>query len=319
VNHVDLSIVIPLMNEQESLVPLHEAVERVLQELGRSYEIIYVDDGSTDASFEQLRAIAKGSAAVRAIRFRRNFGKAAALMAGFQAARGRIVITMDADMQDDPREIPRFVERIEQDRDLVSGWKRERKDPLSKTLPSRLFNAVTSWMSGLKLHDFNCGFKAYRREVLQDIRIYGELHRYIPVLAHWKGFRVDELEVLHHPRRHGSSKYGWGRLPRGLMDLLTVMFLTRYTLRPLHLFGAAGLLAGGAGFVIGIYLVVLKLLGQYISQRPLLQLSMLLMILGMNLISVGLIGDMIASRSFDAGQVYSIRETLGHEDEAERR
>jgi glycosyltransferase involved in cell wall biosynthesis len=279
-----------------------------------SYEIIYVDDGSSDQSFERLREVFKGSASVRAIRFRRNFGKAAALMAGFEAARGHTVITMDADLQDDPGEIPRFLARLEEGWDLVSGWKQDRKDPLSKTLPSKLYNGVTSWLSGVKLHDFNCGYKAYRAEVLQDLRIYGELHRYIPVLAHWKGFRVTEMPVRHHPRRHGRSKYGPGRFPKGLMDLLTVMFLTRYTLRPLHLFGAAGLLAGGAGFLIGVYLIALKIMGEYISQRPLLQLCVLLMILGMNLVSVGLIGDMIASRSYAAGDAYAVRETLGEAD-----
>jgi len=311
VTAVDISVVVPLYNEEQSLLPLNEALERVLSGLGRSYEIVYVDDGSTDASFDRLKEIAKGSAAVRAIRFRRNFGKAAALSAGFHAARGAVIITLDADLQDDPDEIPRLLAHLDEGWDLVSGWKLNRQDPLSKTLPSRIFNGVTGRLSGLKLHDFNCGFKVYRTEVVRNLRIYGELHRYVPVLAHWKGFRVSELPVRHHPRAYGQSKYGLGRFPKGLVDLLTVMFLTRFTMRPLHLFGGAGLAIGGVGFVSDAYLSVLWMMGYGIGQRPLLLMGVLCMILGMNLVSMGLIGEMIASRSFDAEDSFTVKETLG--------
>ena len=307
---MDVSVVVPVFDEEQSLVELQERLERVLSDLGLRYEILYVDDGSRDGSWERIRAIVKGSAAARGIRLRRNFGKAAALTAGFERAHGRVVISMDADLQDDPAEVPRFLEKINEGWDLVSGWKAKRHDPLSKTLPSKLFNAVTARMSGLELHDFNCGFKAYRAEVLRAIRIYGELHRYIPALAHWKGFRVAEIPVKHHPRRFGQSKYGSSRFLKGLVDLMTVMFLTRYTLRPLHLFGAAGLVVGAVGFVIDAYLSVQWALGVPIGHRPLLLLGVLFMILGMNLVSMGLIGEMIAARSYTADDAYSVKETV---------
>jgi glycosyltransferase involved in cell wall biosynthesis len=307
---LDLTVVLPVYDEEASIPPLAEALERVLAQGGRSHEVLFVDDGSGDGSWDRIREAAKAHPAVRAIRLRRNFGKAAALTAGFRAARGRVVVTMDADLQDDPDELARLVAKLDEGYDLVSGWKVERRDPLSKTLPSKLFNWVTGRLTGLDLHDMNCGFKAYRREVVRELRVYGELHRYIPVLAHWRGFRVGELAVLHHARRHGRSKYGLSRFLKGFVDLLTVMFLTRYTLRPLHLFGGAGVLIAGAGLAINLYLTALWLAGQGIGHRPLLQLGVLLCVVGMQLVFTGLIGEMVADRGFEPESTYSVRETI---------
>jgi len=229
------------------------------------------------------------------VRLRRNFGKAAALQAGFREAAGDVIVTIDGDGQDDPAEIPRLLAKLDEGFDLVSGWKAKRRDPLSRRLPSKLFNAVTSRMSGLRLHDMNCGFKAYRAEVIRGLRIYGELHRYIPVLAHYRGFRVAELPVNHRPREHGRSRYGMERYVRGFLDLLTVTFMGRYRHRPLHLFGGLGLLFGLIGSIVLVYLAVLKLTGHAIGQRPLLTLGVLLVVVGMQLLSLGLISELITS------------------------
>src|SRR5690606_5817968 len=253
-----------------SVEELAARVAGVLDGLGRSFEIIFVDDGSRDATVERIRAARQRDDRVKLVRLRRNFGKAAALTAGFDRARGRCVVTIDGDLQDDPDEIPRLLEGVESGNlDLVSGWKKERRDPLSKTLPSRLFNWATRRVAQVDLHDFNCGFKAYRREVLEQVPIYGELHRYIPVLAARRGFRIGELAVRHHPRRSGVSKYGWDRFYKGLLDLLTVLFITRYTRRPLHLFGAFGMAAFAAGFLIDAWLAFLwAFRGESLSNRP---------------------------------------------------
>ena len=240
-----------MRDEAETVAELSARVAAVLERLGKSFEIVFVDDGSGDGTPARVREARARDPRVKLVRLRRNFGKAAALSAGFDHSIGRIVITMDGDLQDDPDEIPRFLATLEEkELDLVSGWKRRRHDPLSKTLPSRLFNWVTRGLAQVDLHDFNCGFKAYRREVLAEIAVYGELHRYIPVLASRRGFAVGEIEVTHHPRRHGISKYGWDRFYKGLLDLITVLFITRYTRRPLHLFGAIGLVFLVAGFGI---------------------------------------------------------------------
>lgn len=289
----EVSVVVPLYNEEPNIQLLHEELVRALFSLKRPYEIIFVNDGSTDGSTEVLERLAASDPRTCVIHLRRNFGKATALAAGFREANGKIVITMDADLQDNPAEIPRFVAGIEAGYDLVSGWKHHRRDPISKTLPSKIFNKVVSAATGLKLHDFNCGFKAYSRNLVDNLRLYGELHRYIPALAHGEGFRVTEIPVDHRPRKHGKSKYGWERYTRGLLDLLTVLFITRYTKKPLHLFGSLGLALVLLGFGINSYLAMLWLMGHAIGHRPLLTLGVLLMVLGVQFISTGLLGEMI--------------------------
>lgn len=309
----EISIVIPLFDEAESLPLLHAEIQAVMAEVARPYEVIFVDDGSRDNSWEVITRLAAHDRHVRGIRLRRNFGKAGALTAGFQAARGRIVITLDADLQDDPAEIPRFLAALEQGWDVVSGWKYPRRDPWTKTWPSRLFNWATRTLTGVPLHDFNCGFKAYRAEVVREVRIYGMLYRYIAVLAAWRGFRVTEIKVHHRPRRFGRSKFGVSRFAVGFFDLLTVLFLTQYTWRPLHLFGSLGLLSFLGGTVINAYLTALWFMGQRpIGNRPLLMLGVLLMIVGVQFISFGLLGEMIAYVA-TREEPYAVRETVGEE------
>lgn len=297
-----ISIVVPALNEVESLPHLHEELTDVLASLGKTYEIIVVDDGSTDGTTQLCRDLAQRDPLLTHIELRRCFGKAMALQAGFRAARGDIIFTMDADLQDDPREIPRFLEMLERDFDVVSGWKAKRHDPIGKTLPSKFFNFVTSKLSGLHLNDFNCGFKAYRREVIEDLDVYGELYRYIPVVVHAKGFRVGELPVSHRARQYGASKYGLARFIRGPMDLLTILFLVTFRKRPLHLFGNIGLVVGGLGFLINSYLAVLWFMGQGIGDRPLLMLGTLLIIVGIQMLLFGLLGEMIAASAHDRAE-----------------
>lgn len=306
----EFSVVIPVYNEGENLNSLYNELKSVLESLGRAYEIILVDDGSTDGSFLILEKLHGQDHNVKAIQLRRNFGKTAALSAGFTSAQGKIIITMDADLQDDPREIPNFIKKLNEGYDLVSGWRFKRQDPISRTFPSRLFNFLTAALTGLKVHDFNCGFKAYRREVIEGLDLYGELHRYIPALAHWKGFKVGEIKIGHRPRIHGKSKYGVERLFRGLTDLLTVMFLTKYMKKPLHLFGAVGMLLLLMGFAINIYLAILWFLGQGIGTRPLLFLGVLLMLVGFQIVSTGLIGEMIVSTTDKGEKGYVVRKVL---------
>jgi glycosyltransferase involved in cell wall biosynthesis len=308
---LDVSVLVPVIDEAATVEELAARVAAVLDRLGRSFEIIFIDDGSRDGTPERIRRARACEPRVKLVRLRRNFGKAAALSAGFDHSLGRVVITMDGDLQDDPEEIPRFLSTLEEkDLDLVSGWKRRRRDPLSKTLPSRLFNWVTRRLAQMDIHDFNCGFKAYRREVLAEIAVYGELHRYIPVLASRRGFAVGEIEVNHYPRRHGASKYGWDRFYKGLLDLITVLFITRYTRRPLHLFGAFGLLFLAAGFGINAYLAWIWFGGHNLSNRPLLLLGILLMLLGIQVLTTGLIGEMITFKNFRRRDSYSIKEWL---------
>lgn len=295
----EISVVIPALNERESLPRLHQELTEVLAALGKRYEIIIVDDGSTDGTTEFGRELVQRDPGVTHIEMRRCFGKAMALQTGFRAARGDIIFTMDADLQDDPKEIPRFLDMLAQGYDVVSGWKEKRHDPIGKTLPSKLFNYVTSRLSGLHLNDFNCGFKAYRREVIEDLDVYGELYRYIPVVVHAKGFRVGELPVAHRPREHGVSKYGLERFIRGPMDLLTILFLVTFRKRPLHLFGNIGLVVGSLGVAIDIYLVVQWFMGRGIGARPLLMLGTLLIIVGIQMLFFGLLGEMIAASSHD--------------------
>lgn len=308
----DLSIVVPLFNEADSLLELKERVVAEFERAGLSGEIVFVDDGSRDGSFERIAKMAEADPRVRAVRFRSNFGKAAALSAGFAEAAGRSVITMDADLQDDPAEIPRLLAKLDEGFDVVSGWKRKRHDPWTKRVPSKLFNRVTAWITGIPIHDFNCGLKAYRREVVEEIDLYGELHRYIPALAAWRGFRIGEIEVKHHPRRHGRSKYGPGRFLSGFLDLLTVTLLTKYTPKPLHLFGLVGTLLGLVGFLISMYMVTLKLrFGNIQGRVPLLSLGVLLVIMGMQFLSTGLLAEMIASHRASQGRDYSVERKIG--------
>lgn len=292
----ELSIVIPLCDEEATLAPLLKKIRDVVgAPPTRSVEVIFIDDGSKDGSWAALEALHRAHPdLVRLIRFRRNYGKAAALSAGFAEARGDFVVTMDADLQDEPAEIPRFLAKLEEGYDCVSGWKQLRRDTIGKTLPSRIFNWATRVASGVPLHDFNCGFKAYRAEAVRDRDIYGELHRYIPVLLDAEGFTIAEIPVEHHRRTHGVSKYGWKRLFKGALDLVTVVLLTRFLRRPGHFFGGCGLLSGGGGFLILAWLSLQKLLfGASIGNRPLLLLGVLLMILGVQLISTGLVGELV--------------------------
>ncbi len=308
---VEVSVIVPVLDEEGSVAELASRVAAVLDGLERSFEIVFVDDGSKDRTVERVRAAREADPRVKLVRLRRNFGKAAALTAGFDHSRGEIVVTMDGDLQDAPEEIPRMLAALEERRlDLVSGWKKNRRDPASKRWPSRLYNWVTRKLAQVDLHDFNSGFKVYRREVLSEIAVYGELHRYIPVLASRRGFTVGEVDVVHHPRRHGVSKYGWDRFYKGLLDLLTVLFITKYTRRPLHLFGAVGLVFLALGFGINLYLAVLWFRGEYLSNRPLLLLGMLLMLMGIQVLTTGLLGEMLTFKSFRRPDSYSIKEWL---------
>lgn len=308
---IDVSVLVPVLDEAGTVLDLARRVRDAIVPMGLAYEIIFVDDGSRDATCERVREARALDPQVKLVRLRRNFGKAAALTAGFDVASGRLVVTLDGDLQDDPDEIPRMLETLERGGfDLVSGWKHERKDPLSKTLPSLLFNWATRKLAQVDLHDFNCGFKVYRREVLEEVPIYGELHRYIPVLASRRGFAVGELAVRHHARRHGVSKYGWDRFYKGLLDLLTVLFITKYTRRPLHLFGALGLGGLGSGLLINCYLAVRWFLGEPLSNRPLLLLGSLLMLIGLQVLMTGLLAEMMTHKTFRRSDSYSVKELL---------
>ena len=304
----EISVVIPLFNEEQSLGELYEKIRYALNRSGR-WEIIFVDDGSTDGSARILQDIRRRDRRIKIIRFRRNFGKSAALSAGFSHAKGDIVVTMDADLQDDPEEIPHLISELKKGYDLVSGWKKKRRDPITKTMPSRFFNFVTSVLTGIKIHDFNCGLKVYRKDVVKDVQIYGELHRYVPVLAHWLGYKVGEIPVQHHSRKFGKSKYGMVRFWRGFLDLLTVLFTTRYLQRPLHLFGFWGMVFFCGGFLIDLYLVFLKFSeGMALSNRPLFLGGILLIIVGVQFVSVGLLGELIIKSRKSSEKDYSIRE-----------
>jgi glycosyltransferase involved in cell wall biosynthesis len=294
VSRVGISVVIPVYDEAGSLRELHAELTRALDALGRGWEIVYVDDGSRDGSDAVIAELAARDPRVRGLSFRRNFGKSAALAVGFRMARGEWVATMDADLQDDPAELPKLAAALEGGLDLVSGWKQSRQDPPTKTLPSRLFNAVTGAVAGIRLHDFNCGFKLYRREVVDSIEVYGELHRFLPALAHWRGFRVGEVAVHHRARRFGRSKFGASRFVNGFLDLLSAAFLSTSALKPLHLFGRIGLMFLVAGLVIGAWFVVLWMAGDPIRVRPLMLFGAGLVLLGIQLILMGLLGEMIA-------------------------
>ena len=304
-----ISVVIPVHDEERSVALLYDELAAAFDGDGRSWEAVFVDDGSTDGTFGALTRLHDAHDNVRVVRLRRNFGKATALDAGFAEAAGDIVVTIDGDLQDDPAEIPRLLAKLDEGYDLVSGWKTKRRDPITRRIPSKIFNAVAGKVSGVRLHDMNCGLKAYRAEVVDGMQLYGELHRYIPVLAHYRGYRVTELPVNHRPREHGRSNYGVERYVRGFLDLLTVTFMGRYRHRPLHLFGGLGLLFSLIGSVILVYLTIVKMLGHAIGQRPLLLLGVLLVVVGIQLLSLGLISELITSHH---------EERTGGEDRAAR-
>jgi glycosyltransferase involved in cell wall biosynthesis len=314
-----LSIVIPVYNEAESLDALHRELSEVAAAEGYDLDVVFVDDGSTDGSWETIRRLAAADPRVSAIRFRRNFGKAAALSAGFAQARGELVMTLDADLQDDPHEIPKFLAEMDKNLDVVSGWKRVRHDPVDKVLPSRIFNWLVSRTTGVKLHDHNCGMKCYRREIFDEVRLYGELHRFVPVLAASRGFRVGEVVIQHRPRRHGRSKYGVSRFVKGFLDLLTVKFLTGFGQRPQHILGTVGLtslLLGSLGMIVMACLWVVSRIPWFgleqvnLHQRPAVIYSLGLMLLGGQLMSIGFLAELFIAYHGSDARGYSIRERL---------
>lgn len=312
---IEISLVIPVMNEEKNIRLLYEKLAAQLLELGKPFEVIFVDDGSTDNTFEVLKQLyEENRGLVRVIRFRRNFSKTPALVAGFSRCRGEVIFTMDGDLQDDPVEIPRFLEKLAEGYDLVSGWKFPRLDPLSKTFPSRIFNGMVSGLTGVHLHDINCGFKAYRREIIEDshLKLYGEFHRFVPVMAHWRGFRVTEIQVLHHPRKHGVSKFGAKRFTRGLIDLLNVLFLTTFLRNPLRLFVPLGFWTFMLGVLIDLIIVVRSRFFSNgpIHNQPLLFVGILLMIFGVQFVLAGLQSEMIRHYAFRSDEEYSIRQEL---------
>ena len=294
-----ISIVIPLYNEEESVIPLSHELRKALSRLNTNYEVILVDDGSTDLSLQKIKEITRTDNRFRYVSFRKNYGKSAALHIGFKAATGDAVVTMDADLQDDPQEFQNLLKKLEEGYDLCSGWKKKRQDPIFKKLSSKFFNFVTRLISGIKIHDFNCGLKAYKKEVIENVRVYGELHRYIPVLAKWQGYSITEVPVMHHPRRYGKTKFGVTRFFKGFIDLVTVTFVTRYIKRPMHFFGFLGALAFLIGFIILGYLTMLWIQGHSLSNRPMIFLGMLLIIVGVQLFAIGLLGEVIVHNTMD--------------------
>ncbi len=294
-----LSIIIPLFNEEESINPLSHEIRKAVRPLNMAYEVIFVDDGSRDKSLKVIKDIVRQDKRFRFLSFQKNYGKSAALQVGFKNATGDVVVTMDADLQDDPAEIPNLLKKMAEGYDLVSGWKKVRHDPFIKKHSSRFFNYVTRILSGIKIHDFNCGLKSYKKEVTDTLRVYGELHRYLPVLAKWNGFTISEIPVKHHPRRYGKTKFGISRFFKGFIDLVTVIFSTRYIKRPMHFFGFFGVIAFLAGIIVNGYLTYLWITGESLSNRPMLFLGMLLIIVGIQLFSVGLLGEMVVHNSID--------------------
>ena len=310
---MDVSFVIPLLNEEESLPELHDWIVSVVKSQGYTYEIIFIDDGSTDGSWDVIKALKKKNQHVIGIKFRRNYGKSAGLNVGFAAARGNIVITMDADLQDSPEEVPGLIKMIKDDGyHIVSGWKKKRYDPLSKTIPTKLYNFVTSWMSGVHLHDMNCGLKAYQSVVIKNIEVYGEMHRYIPVIAKWAGFtKIGEKVVQHQARKYGSSKFGLSRFIYGPLDLATIMFMGKFGKRPMHFFGVIGTIIFVVGSLILLYLSIDKLINETfgIANRPAFYLGILMTIIGIQLFIAGFLGEMI-SRNAPERNLYTIEDQI---------
>ena len=291
-----ISVVVPVRDEEHTVDELHAQLVDALAGRGEPWEAVFVDDGSRDGTHSALVRLHDTADNVKVVRLRRNAGKAAALDAGFREAEGDVVVTIDGDLQDDPAEIPRLLAKLDEGYDLVTGWKTQRNDPVVRRVLSRIFNTVTGWLSGLRLHDMNCGLKAFRAEVARELDLYGELHRFIPVLAHDLGFRVTEISVNHRPREHGRSRYGMERYVRGFLDLLTVTFMGRYRHRPLHLFGGLGLVLSSVGTAILVYLTIVKLSGEAIGRRPLLLLGVLLVVVGIQFLSLGLLSELVTSQ-----------------------
>ncbi len=310
-----LSVVIPAYNEELSLRELFAQVSQYAAEFGREWEVLFVDDGSTDGSWKVMRALVEENPSrVRALRMRRNFGKATALAAGFREARGEIIFTMDADLQDDPKEMPRFIAKLDEGYDLVSGWKKIRHDPIDKTFPSLLFNAMVRFFSGVKLHDFNNGYKAYRREVVETLPLYGEMHRFIPVFANAEGFRVAEIPVEHHARKFGCSKYGFGRFVKGLLDLFSVTIMTRFGARPGHFFGGVGIIVGAIGFFTLLYLWINQFFGNYIDGRPLFFFGIMCVLLAAQMIGTGVLAELFLRQGGGVRRKIPVVEKKGFDE-----
>jgi glycosyltransferase involved in cell wall biosynthesis len=289
-----ISVVIPIFNEGENISPLYQEIKAVMEKMGAEYEVIFVDDGSNDASNEILQRLARGNKRIKVIQFRKNFGQTAAIAAGVEHAQGEIIVTMDGDGQNDPRDIPRLLERLEQGYDVASGWRKSRKDPLLKRrFPSALANRLISWLTRVRLHDYGCTLKAYRRDILKDVRLYGEMHRFIPAYASWVGARITEMEVAHHPRKHGRSKYGLSRTTSIILDLITILFLQRYSTKPIRLFGGAGMTLFGLGFLGGLFVLYRKLVWGGIWISPMILISFLFITMGVMFILLGLIAEII--------------------------
>ena len=302
----ELSIIIPVFNEEESILELAEEISGVMKDLSAEYELIFIDDGSRDSSYDKIKSLADKDSRINGVRFRRNYGKAAALSEGFRISKGKMIVTMDSDLQDDPAEIPGLMKKLDEGFDVISGWKKNRKDPWTKRFPSKIFNLVTRMMSGIRIHDFNCGLKIYRSDVIKTVKVYGELHRYIPVLAKLAGFNVSELVVNHRPRKFGKTKFGASRFLKGFLDLTTVLFLGKFERNPLHFFGILGGFLFLSGLVINGYLTIQWFGGVWIGNRPILFLGILLMIVGIQFISLGLLAEMITAR--EENLKYSIAE-----------
>lgn len=302
----ELSIIIPVFNEEESILELAEEISGVMKDLSAEYELIFIDDGSRDSSYDKIKSLADKDSRINGVRFRRNYGKAAALSEGFRISKGKMIVTMDSDLQDNPAEIPGLMKKLDEGFDVISGWKKNRKDPWTKRFPSKIFNLVTRMMSGIRIHDFNCGLKIYRSDVIKTVKVYGELHRYIPVLAKLAGFNVSELVVNHRPRKFGKTKFGASRFLKGFLDLTTVLFLGKFERNPLHFFGILGGFLFLSGLVINGYLTIQWFGGVWIGNRPILFLGILLMIVGIQFISLGLLAEMITAR--EENLKYSIAE-----------
>lgn len=310
----ELSIIIPVFNEEESILELAAEIQAVVNESTAEYELIFIDDGSNDDSYDKIKSLADKDSRIIGVRFRRNYGKSAALSEGFRISKGNMVVTMDSDLQDDPAELPALMKKLDEGFDLISGWKKNRKDPWTKRFPSKIFNLVTGILSGIRIHDFNCGLKIYRSEVVKTVKVYGELHRYIPVLGKLAGFRVGELVVNHRPRKFGKTKFGASRFLKGFLDLTTVLFLGKFDRNPLHFFGLLGGMMFFAGLVINGYLTIQWFGGVWIGNRPILFLGILLMIVGIQFISLGLLAEMISAR--EGNMKYSIAERTNEESDA---